>query len=81
MLHRCKVVPFSFGISYMCRSFSSSVSQRIMGGGRGLVKDVFCSCIKWVFPKIEIPQNGWFIVENPIKMDDLGYPYFWKHPN
>ena len=25
-----------------------------------------------VFPKIGVPQNGWFIVENPIKMDDLG---------
>ena len=26
----------------------------------------------WVFPKIGVPQNGWFIVENPIKMDALG---------
>ena len=26
----------------------------------------------WVFPKIEVPQNGWFIRENPIKMHDLG---------
>ena len=30
----------------------------------------------WVFPKIGIPQNGWFIMENPIKMDDLGIPLF-----
>ena len=34
----------------------------------------------WVFPKIRVPRNGWFITENPIRMDDLGYHYFWKHP-
>ena len=27
---------------------------------------------RWVFPKIGVPQNGWFIIENPLKMDDLG---------
>ena len=36
----------------------------------------------WVFPKIVVPKNGWFIMENHIKMDDLGgfNPLFSETP-
>ena len=35
-------------------------------------------CKIWVFPKIGVPQM--FIMENPIKMDDLGVPLLSETP-
>ena len=33
-----------------------------------------------MFPKIEVPQNGWFIMETLLKWMIWGYHYFRKHP-
>ena len=36
-------------------------------------------CI-WVFPKIGVLQNGWFIMNNLLKWMICGHHYFRKHP-
>ena len=58
---------------------------RMKGGSWGLVA-LWCDLYDdskisiLVFPKIVVPQNGWFIRENRIKMDDLEVPIFLETP-
>ena len=37
-------------------------------------------CKEMDVSKIGVPQNGGFIMENPIKMDDFGVPLFLETP-
>ena len=64
----------------LCKSSSTNLSwdplswcEKSWGVLVGGFNSIF-ETTTWVFPKIVVPQNRWFIRENPIRLDDLGVP-------
>ena len=66
--------PASFPFGFCGNTFQRRTVKKLRGG---------VSITIWVFPKIGVPQNGCFTMENPktlFKWMIWGYPYFRKHP-
>ena len=64
--------PFQAGYWVSCVGECSRTAE----GQKELIQKGEHDAAKGMFPKIRVPENGWFIMENPIKMDDLGVPLF-----
>ena len=55
----------------------SNFSQQTLAPSESLQVQLFLTYggfHKWGYPKMD--QNGWFIMESPVEMNDLGIPQF-----
>ena len=57
-------------LTYLAYNQAKKMEKRCCRKSEHFLRILFPAHI-WMFPKIVVSQNGWFIMENPIKMDDL----------
>ena len=70
----------AFQESHRFKSAEKTVGDRYSYHASWCMYGIFSSSWLVTFPTIGVLQNGWFIMENPIKMHDLRVLFFFETP-